>query len=262
MTAAPGQWDDLVARLGTAAVMAGVGLLAMWVGGIWFHILVAAASGVMVWELGRMLGGGSSIRFVGAAAFLAVMIAGELPAVYALPVLLAPAIVGYGQVPENRILFSLYMAGILLAGYGLMALRDDAGFLWMAWLALVVIATDVLGYFAGRMIGGPKFWPRVSPKKTWSGTIAGWLGALVVGVGFLATTGAGAELLVMSVLLSMAAQAGDLAESAVKRRVGVKDASSILPGHGGLFDRFDGMLGAALFLLLIASLTGFPPGSQ
>lgn len=261
MTAAPGQWDDLVARLGTAAVMAAVGLLAMWAGGIWFHVLVAVASGVMVWELGRMLGGGPSIRFVAAAAFLAAMIAGELPPAYALPILLAPAIVGYGQVPANRIIFSLYMAAILLAGYGLMALRDDAGFLWMAWLALVVIATDVLGYFAGRMIGGPKFWPRVSPKKTWSGTIAGWLGALVVGAAFLASTGAGAGLLVMSVLLSMAAQAGDLAESAVKRRVGVKDASSILPGHGGLFDRFDGMLGASLLLLLIAALTGFPPGA-
>lgn len=260
MTTAPGQWDDLVVRLGTGAVVAGVGMAAMWAGGLWFHLLVAAASGVMVWELGRMLGGGTSIRFLGIAAFLAVMIAGELPLGIALPVLVAPAVVGYGQVPANRLVFAGYLGAMLLAGYGLMQLRDDAGFLWMAWLALLVIATDVMGYFAGRMIGGPKFWPRVSPKKTWSGTVAGWVGALAVGLAFMWATDAGPWLLPLSVLLSMAAQAGDVAESAVKRRAGVKDASAILPGHGGLFDRFDGMLGASLVLLLVAGLTAFPPG--
>ena len=163
--------------------------------------------------------------------------------------------------PKLRAVFGVYTVLILLAGFGLMALRDGAGFVWMAWLALVVIASDIMGYFAGRMIGGPKFWPRVSPKKTWSGTIAGWVGALVVGIAFMVGTGAGAGLLPLSVALSMAGQAGDLAESAVKRRVGVKDASSILPGHGGLFDRFDAMLGASLMFLLVASLTAFPPGS-
>lgn len=261
MTTAPGQWDDLVVRLGSSAVMAGIGLAAMWAGGLWFHLLVALVSAVMVWELGRMLGGGTSMRYLAAAAFLAVMIAGELPLVYALPVLLAPAVVGAGQVPKLRAVFGVYTVLILLAGFGLMALRDGAGFVWMAWLALVVIASDIMGYFAGRMIGGPKFWPRVSPKKTWSGTIAGWVGALVVGIAFMVGTGAGAGLLPLSVALSMAGQAGDLAESAVKRRVGVKDASSILPGHGGLFDRFDAMLGASLMFLLVASLTAFPPGS-
>jgi phosphatidate cytidylyltransferase len=261
MTAPSGQWDDLITRIGSGAVLAAVGIAAMWAGGLWFHVLVAVCIGIMVWELGRMLGGGQGIAWLGIAAALAVLIAGELPPAYALPVLLAPVIVGVGLVPAHRPLFAAYTALLLLSGYELMLVRDGAGFLWMAWLALVVIATDVMGYFAGRMIGGPKFWPRVSPKKTWSGTIAGWIGALAVGAGFLPVTGAGPLLLVLSVLLSMASQAGDLAESAVKRMVGVKDSSSILPGHGGLFDRFDGMLGASILLLVISTLFGFPPGA-
>jgi phosphatidate cytidylyltransferase len=128
----------------------------------------------------------------------------------------------------------------------------------MLWLVLVVAVTDIGGYFAGRIIGGPKFWPRVSPKKTWSGTAAGWVGAGIVGWAFMATTGMGVALIGISVALSMASQMGDIAESAVKRNAGVKDSSALLPGHGGVWDRFDGMLGASLLLLVIESFTGFP----
>jgi phosphatidate cytidylyltransferase len=122
----------------------------------------------------------------------------------------------------------------------------------------VVAVTDIGGYFAGRIIGGPKFWPRVSPKKTWSGTVAGWVGAGVVGWAFMAATGMGVALIGISIALSMASQMGDIAESAVKRNAGVKDSSALLPGHGGVWDRFDGMLGASLLLLVIESFTGFP----
>jgi phosphatidate cytidylyltransferase len=261
MRRASGQWDDLLARVGTGAALASLGLFAMWAGGIWFHLLIAAASAIMVWELGRMLGGGSNIRTLASACFLAVMVAGELPPSFALPLLMAPGIVAASQVPGSRPIYAIYTVAILLAGYGLMVLRDDFGFRWMAWLALVVIATDVLGYFAGRLIGGPKFWPQISPKKTWAGTVAGWIGAVAVGAVFMATTGIGAGILGASLALSMASQLGDIAESAVKRRSGVKDSSSILPGHGGLFDRFDGMLGASLLFLLMAGIADLPLGA-
>ncbi len=109
------------------------------------------------------------------------------------------------------------------------------------------------------MLGGPKFWPRVSPKKTWSGTIAGWIGAALIGWIWAVWQDAGWETIGISVALAMMAQMGDIAESAVKRKVGVKDSSNLLPGHGGLFDRFDAMLGAALMLLVIESLSEFPP---
>jgi hypothetical protein len=106
----------------------------------------------------------------------------------------------------------------MLASFGLITHRDTFGLTWMLWLVLVVAVTDIGGYFAGRIIGGPKFWPRVSPKKTWSGTAAGWVGAGVVGWAFMATTGMGVALIGISIALSMASQMGDIAESAVKRR--------------------------------------------
>ena len=149
---------------------------------------------------------------------------------------------------------------ILLAGYGLMQVRDDLGFGWMLWLVLVVVVTDVVGYFAGRMIGGPKFWPAVSPKKTWAGTVSGWIGAAIVGWLFSINTGVGLQLMGISIAVSMASQMGDIAESGLKRKMGVKDSSNLIPGHGGLMDRFDGMLGAALFVLIIGQFIGFPPG--
>ena len=260
MSAVPGQWDDLLARVSTGAALAGFGLAGMWAGGLWFHFLVAVATSIMVWELGRILGGGAGVRWLAVACFIVVMVAGELPPAFALPILMAPGIVAAGQVPGSRPVYGIYTIAILLAGYGLMVLRDDFGFVWMAWLALVVIATDILGYFAGRLIGGPKFWPQVSPKKTWAGTIAGWIGAIAVGAIFMSQTNAGAGLLGASLALSMASQMGDIAESAVKRHAGVKDSSSILPGHGGLFDRFDGMLGASLLFLLMAGIVDLPLG--
>ena len=148
---------------------------------------------------------------------------------------------------------------ILIAGFSLIALRDDFGIVWMAWLLIVVIVTDVAGYFAGRMLGGPKFWPAVSPKKTWSGTVAGWIGAAVVGAIFASMYGGGLIVVVVSIAAALASQLGDIAESAIKRHVGVKDSSNLIPGHGGLLDRFDGMLGAAVLLIIINMVIGFPP---
>jgi phosphatidate cytidylyltransferase len=110
------------------------------------------------------------------------------------------------------------------------------------------------------MIGGPKLWPRVSPKKTWSGTVAGWVGATVVAILFAGATNAGFGLIGVSIAVSMASQIGDIAESAIKRRSGVKDSSNLIPGHGGLLDRFDGMLGAAVFIVIAGPLIAFPPG--
>ncbi len=254
-----GQWDDLVVRLLSGGVMAVAGLIAVWWGGFPFHLFVAAAAGVMVWELVRMLGAARAALPLSAAAGLALLAAGELPEGFALPLILAPGLVGLSALDRRRFTYTLFTAAILVAGYGLMSLRDDFGFLWMSWIACVVIATDVFGYFAGRTLGGPKIFPRVSPKKTWSGTVAGWLGAALISVPFVLGEGAGWELLGIAVAVSMAGQMGDVAESALKRRAGVKDSSSILPGHGGLMDRFDSMLGASILILLVAQIADFPP---
>lgn len=260
MTKTASRWDDLGPRLGVGAIIAAVGLIAIWQGGYVFLALTVLISAVMVWELVRMLDPDAPAVMIGAVAGFALAIADILPIGYALPLLLAPAFVGFGQIQHHRAIFGVFTIMILLAGFGLFVLRDQFGYIWMMWLALVVIATDVFGYFAGRFIGGPKFWPKVSPKKTWSGTVAGWVGAALVALLFVGFTPAQGQLVGISIAISMASQFGDIAESAVKRRMNVKDSSSLLPGHGGLFDRFDGMLGASVFLLLVEQLIDFPPG--
>ncbi len=256
------QWQDLAVRMGSGAVMLAVGLGAVAAGGDVFHAFVAMICGAMVWELVRMLAPGARARAVqlGLLTGVASMVAIYLPPGIALPLLLMPALVGFGLLQAYRTIYLTFAVLILLAGFGMMSVRDDFGFVWMLWLALVVVATDVAGYFAGRMLGGPRFWPRVSPKKTWSGTAAGWVAAALVGLGFAMSTKVGFQLLGISVAVSMASQIGDIAESAIKRKVGVKDSSALIPGHGGLLDRFDGMLGASLFLLIIGQIVGFPPG--
>jgi phosphatidate cytidylyltransferase len=120
-----------------------------------------------------------------------------------------------------------------------------------------VWSTDILGYLVGRLVGGPKLWPLVSPKKTWSGAIGGTLGAAVAGLLVArANSLALAPVAVLSILLSAAAQAGDLMESALKRRFNVKDASHLIPGHGGVMDRLDGFIVAAFLAALIGLARG------
>ena len=144
-----------------------------------------------------------------------------------------------------------------LATAGLAWVRATHGQGTAWWIVILVVLSDVLGYFVGRAVGGPKFWPKVSPKKTWSGTLAGWAAAAAIGAIYVLATGARWELVGVSIAISMASQLGDVAESAVKRRMGVKDASNIIPGHGGVMDRFDAMLGASVFLMLVERLADF-----
>src|SRR5690606_3701496 len=120
---------------------------------------------------------------------------------------------------------------ILLVGFELVYLREIYGLTFILWLIGVVILSDVLGYFAGKTLGGPKFWPRLSPKKTWSGTVAGWVGALLLGVLLWAAGLADAAVIALSPLVAFAGQLGDIAESWLKRRAGVKDSSNLIPGH-------------------------------
>jgi phosphatidate cytidylyltransferase len=167
-------------------------------------------------------------------------------------------VIGASQLKTEAKTFFIFALGIQVAGWGLVHFRGDYGFTWLLWLMSVVIVTDIFGYFAGKSFGGPKFWPAISPKKTWSGTVAGWVGAALVGFIFTLFTNAGLWIILISMVLSFAGQMGDIAESALKRRMGVKDSSTLIPGHGGLFDRFDALLGASLFLLVIADIADVP----
>lgn len=259
MSASSDKFSDLAVRMSSAVVMIVVGVGAIWSGGFLFSGLVIAVCAALIWELLRMLGAAQPLALglagVGAASLL---VAWVLPSNLSLLMLFVPAAVGVAIYAQHRALHAAFAVLIMVACLALLMLRTE-GVAWILWLVAVVVATDVLGYFAGRIIGGPKFWPKVSPKKTWSGTAAGWVAAAVVGVLFIGVQGAGVDVVLYSVLLSMASQAGDVAESAMKRKMGVKDSSNLIPGHGGFFDRFDGMLGAAVILLPLMLLVGFPP---
>ena len=250
------KWGDLAPRVISGAVLAGVGIGAIWAGGWPFAALVVLAVGLIAWEITRMCAPGRETLWaplallVGVALFGSFFAAGLwLTLLFWGVVLVAAGAVGTGG---DRVRLVLFLAYVLVAGWGLVQLRAEG--LWpVVWLVAVVVATDIAGYFAGRIIGGPKFWPRVSPKKTWSGTVAGWGAAALVGVGFIGLLGPG--IVWLSVLVSFASQMGDAAESALKRAKGVKDASAIIPGHGGVFDRFDALLAAA-FIVTLAQLAG------
>jgi phosphatidate cytidylyltransferase len=154
-------------------------------------------------------------------------------------------------------------AGVPYAGaIGLapIVLRSDVtlGFVAIVLLFAVVWATDIFAYFVGHAAGGPKLAPRFSPKKTWSGAIGGVVAAVVVAIVIARVAGLNGLLPIatIAVFLSMAAQAGDLLESALKRRFGAKDSSQLIPGHGGLMDRLDGFVAAAVLATLIGLARG------
>ncbi len=138
--------------------------------------------------------------------------------------------------------------------------NDQAGLTATLFLFAVVWATDIFAYFVGRAVGGPKLAPAISPGKTWSGAIGGTLCALVAGwaVAALAGLNVGPVLAGTILLLSIVSQTGDLLESAIKRRCGVKDSSNLIPGHGGVMDRVDGLVAAALALYVIGWLMSGP----
>lgn len=150
----------------------------------------------------------------------------------------------------------LYTAAAELASF---MVRFDQHYGWFALVLvlLVVWASDIGGYAAGRSVGGPKLAPRVSPNKTWAGAIGGFVGSLVVAAGWAATgPGKIVPIMLIGAVLSVASQLGDLFESAVKRRFGVKDSSHIIPGHGGLLDRLDGYVAAIVLAAILGLVRG------
>ncbi len=150
----------------------------------------------------------------------------------------------------------VYAAAALIASI-LIRLDGTMGFYALIFILLVVWASDIGGYFAGRAIGGPKLWPLVSPNKTWAGAIGAVVLSILVAFG-MAALGWGRllPLLVLAVALSVVSQLGDLFESAVKRAFGVKDSGRIIPGHGGLLDRLDGFVAAIVFAAIVGFLRG------
>jgi phosphatidate cytidylyltransferase len=250
----PTKWDDLSPRVTSGVALAIVGLGLIWAGGMAMTALVAVAAGLMIWELVRLVARDREREAVVlgliSGLLLGLVLVNRVADPLLFPLLGLPALAAMVRARQDRMIAGCYALAIMVAAYGAAAFRGGYGLAFFLWLVLVVISSDLLGYFGGRVFGGPKFWPAVSPKKTWSGTLAGWVGAAAIGAVFTLAYGAPAWLAAFSVIVAFAAQMGDIAESAIKRRSGVKDSSAILPGHGGLLDRFDGMIGAIVFVIL------------
>lgn len=268
MSAAPAsaRWNDLGRRIGSGAVLVALGAALIASSGLWLIGGLALLLGGLMWELARLTGwrhpefSGARhalrIAVVAGVAFGAMMLWSS-PWLLAAPIL--PIILGWaGTHDAQRPAFVGFTLAFFIAAAAMDGVREASGLATALWLVAVVVQSDVLGYFVGRIVGGPKFWPAVSPKKTWSGTAAGWVGAAVLGVILMAAGYADWRAVVIGPAIALAGQMGDIAESWLKRRVGVKDSSDLIPGHGGLMDRFDAMTGALIAAWCMAFLGLLP----
>jgi phosphatidate cytidylyltransferase len=253
---------NLMLRIGAALVLAPVAVAIAWLGGWpWTTLVTLAAIGLYV-EWLMIVGMARETRVVATGA-VALAISGLGLAAGWIDASLLALVLGLAAIaflsPQRRSWIATgfcYAAAAQIASV-LLRLDQTDGVVALILVLLVVWVTDIGGYFAGRGIGGPKLWPRVSPRKTWAGAVGGFAASLAVAAGFAAFgLGKTGPLLLVGALLSIASQLGDLFESAVKRRFGVKDSSHIIPGHGGLMDRLDGFVAA----IVAAAIFGFLRG--
>ena len=260
----PGK-SDLMPRILSALVLAPLAIIVAWLpsssystAGTWvFGIFWLIAAVAVWWEWTTLVSGRTSgnrlLFFLGSSTLMLAMVIAEFSMTRTrtpiLIIALGALAAGVFARAERRIWVA---AGVFYAGALLTApimLRRDAelGLVAILFLFALVWATDIAGYFTGRAFGGPKLAPSISPNKTWSGAIGGAIGGMLAGGAIVALASVGnlPAIALVALALSSAAQAGDLFESAIKRRFGAKDAGRLIPGHGGVMDRLDGFIAAA-----------------
>jgi phosphatidate cytidylyltransferase len=265
-SAKKGRWNDLGKRIGSAIVLAPLALTCLWFGkGAWAILIAVGAAGCAAEWLGMNKARARTwpmiILPIGMAVVpLAAHAAGGPVALGIAAVLTLISWLLFGA--NGR---AVWLAGgfvyLAPAAVALVRLRHlpSVGRWDMVYLVLIIWASDIGAYVAGRLIGGPKLAPAISPGKTWSGAAGGVLAAALVGLGIAALVGVRLPILhcvLISIIIGIASQLGDLLESGFKRHFGVKDSGRSIPGHGGLLDRLDGMLTAAPIAVLIALVIG------
>lgn len=256
--------SDLALRVISALALAPLAIGAAYLGGSSFVLFWLIACTGILWEWAGLVAakGARLVTVIGVVALIAAtsaLMSGN--PVSALLAVVAGACIAAVWAPAGRRGWSglgvFYAAAAIFPA---VLLRSDQsyGFAAIMLLFAVVWGTDIAAYFGGRLIGGPKLLPRASPKKTWSGAIVGAAAALAAGLAVASFAGLGnvAAVGLLCLLLSVASQAGDLFESALKRRFDAKDSSNLIPGHGGLMDRLDGFVTAALAAAIIGVARG------
>ena len=249
--------SDLAIRTVSGVALIAIALAALWGGGVWLWLLTSLAAMLMLSEWGPLVQGDpqrTRVALFAACVPLAIMSPWAAGAsFFALGLIVGTAFFVTIVTRAPRLGFGI--AYVALPSLALLFLRgEENGLLLALWALATVWVTDIGAYFAGRSIGGPKLAPRVSPNKTWAGLVGGVAAALILGLLLWHFAGLRLQLAFASPILAVIAQIGDLYESWLKRQAGVKDSGTILPGHGGVLDRLDGLVpvapaAAALILL-------------
>ena len=261
--AATAKWADLGVRALSAAILIPAVLADVWAGGIWFHLFVALIGILMAQEWVTIVHRQSPVQFAlhaagamcGALLPLDVGLGGALLAIAALTAL--SGVTAWRESPGGPAWRYLGVPYVSLPPIALVVLREDAAYGIAAILLVMMMVwfADTVAYFAGRIIGGPKLAPRISPKKTWAGLVGAMAGSALaaLGVALAMDLPATGILVVIAALLAIVEQGGDLFKSAMKRHYGVKDSGNLIPGHGGVIDRVDGLVAVAVAAAIIGA---------
>jgi phosphatidate cytidylyltransferase len=255
-------YSELTKRILSGIVMAVVAVGTAFIGGWPFALVWTCAALAVAYEWQKLVHGGGGM-FPFAMTALAVLLA-VAAVILQMPYLLLASVglsvvllVTTGSTPVETATGVIYAAGL---GAAVLLCRGEGsqGLIVLGWLFAVVWGTDILAYFSGRTFGGPKLWPAVSPKKTWSGAVGGLIGGVLLGAALLrfADVSLSYQHILLSIVFSILTQCGDLYESAMKRRHDAKDSGNFIPGHGGFMDRLDGFIFAVIFAAIFGVLRG------
>lgn len=263
---------ELRLRIISGAILALIVLVATWYGGLAFRLLSSLIALLVYYEWSAIIRlphedvRANAIGWAGQAAIAIATIGGETDYAVGLLLLSAIAAGAFTLLRGGSWWFPLGVLYAGLTGISLSEIRGDneLGLVSMLFVFAIVWATDIFAYFVGRTIGGPKLAPRISPGKTWSGAVGGAISAVVAGVAlaFAFFPGTGWRVAAVALLLSICSQAGDLFESFIKRRFAVKDSSHLIPGHGGVMDRVDGLIFACFATFLFAIILTLVKGAE
>jgi phosphatidate cytidylyltransferase len=255
------KWGDLGTRTASALILIPAVIACAWFGGIWFKGFVLLLAGLMAHEWAAMVHPKNPVQYTlhMGAAVCGTVLPDLMGVEYVLLVILGLALVSgmmvrvAGYAASKWSYFGIFYVGLPALAFVLLRGDPDYGFAAILWIFLIVWSADSLAYFAGRMIGGPKLAPSISPKKTWAGLGGAVAGSALVSIIFAYVTQLNGiwALAILAACLAFVEQAGDLFESSLKRFHGVKDASGLIPGHGGVIDRVDGLVAVAVAAALI-----------
>ncbi len=266
MTAAPvsRKWNDLLSRTISAVLLIPLVLAMVFYGGVWFQLLIGLAGVLMAREYTQIAHGGNDVQFVlhALAALTAVIVLPSLGLTIAFAIISALTVFSNFVVAMNVRSVNLWqrvgVAYVALPVVALMLVRGthESGLMTTLFLLLLVWCADTFAYFAGRIIGGPKLVPHISPKKTWAGLGGAAAGAAMVALVFLYYGKASGALpfILLAAFLAVIEQGGDIFESALKRAHDIKDSGNLIPGHGGILDRVDGLLAVFAAAALVGAL--------